>query len=83
MIERLLFNRIDTKTTRSTISVQDNLVILAGADKTQPLLAISEFAKTRTNLALHPAIIELAPVLGGFFAVIVRFRLFRPIPGGY
>jgi hypothetical protein len=83
VIERLLLNRIDTKTARPAIGVQDNLVILAGPDKTQPLLAIPEFAKTRTHLALHPAIFKLAPVLGGLFAVIVRFRLFRPIPGSY
>jgi hypothetical protein len=83
MIQGLLFDRIDTKTTRSTISVQDNLVILADPDKTKPLLAIPEFAKPRADLTLHPAIIQLAPILGRLFAVIVRFRLSRPIPGRY
>jgi hypothetical protein len=83
MIQGLLFDRIDAKTTRSAISVKDNLVILAGPDKTKPLLAIPEFAKPRADLTLHPAIIQLAPILGRLFAVIVRFRLSRPIPGRY
>jgi hypothetical protein len=83
MIQGLLSDRIDTKTTRSTTNGKNSLVILAGSDKTKPLLAIPEFAKPRADLTLHPAIIQLAPVLRRLFAVIVRFRHFRPIPGSY
>jgi hypothetical protein len=83
MIQRFFFYRINTKTTRSTISVQNNLVILTGTDKTEPLLAIPEFAKPRADLTLYPAIIQLAPVAGSLLALIVRAVRFRPFPSSY
>lgn len=64
MMQRLLFNWIDAESARSTISRQDDLILLPGTNKAEPLLSFLQLASPRTEVALDPSVTERMPVLG-------------------
>ena len=65
MIQRLLFNGIDTEAARSAIGIEFDLAALDAAHETQAALALVHAAFARTDVALNAAVFESVPVLGG------------------
>jgi hypothetical protein len=62
MIQRFLFNRINSKTTGPTITGHDKLVIQILPDEAQTTLVFVQLAKPRTEIALNTAIIQAVPI---------------------
>src|SRR5215470_6908036 len=62
MIERLLLYRIDTEAARAAIGEQFDLSAVGPANEAQSTLAITQLARSRADIALHPAIIQRVPV---------------------
>ena len=58
VIERLFFDRVDAKTGRAAISLEHDLIVLAGAHETQPALPFAQPTMARTYIALHTPIGE-------------------------
>jgi hypothetical protein len=56
MIERLFLDRINTKSRRTPVSREHDLVILPGTHKAQPALAFVQLAIARTDIALDAPI---------------------------
>jgi hypothetical protein len=56
MIQRFLFNRIDTKPAAPAISRQDHPIAYALPDKTKSALSFIQLAKSRTQAALDTPI---------------------------
>jgi hypothetical protein len=73
MIQGFFLDRINTETTGTPITGQDNLVIFIGSNKAQTSLAFLEFAVSRTEVTLHTSIIQRMPVLGWYGANILEF----------
>ena len=76
MIERLFLYGIKAKPARSSIGCEDDLAALPGAHKTQPALAFVQFAKARTDVALHAAVRQSMPKAGW----MARNRLIHAAP---
>jgi len=62
MIEWLFLDRIDAEAARAAVGGQDDLVIASAAHETQAALAVTQFAKTRAQVALQSTIVESVPV---------------------
>jgi hypothetical protein len=71
MIQRFLFNWIDTESTASAISRKHHPIAHALPDKTKPALAFIELAKSRTQLAFDAPVGQHRPPSTGII------RLFR------
>jgi hypothetical protein len=65
VVQRLLLDRIDAKAARPAVRRQDDLPVLALPDEAETALALVQAAKPRAEVALHPAVVETVPVLGG------------------
>src|SRR5690242_2054601 len=65
MVERFLLDRVDAEPTRPAVAGEHDLVVESGADEAQAALALTQFAGTRTDIALDPAVVEAMPVRGG------------------
>ena len=76
MIERLFLDRIDAKSGRTPVGGEHNLPALPGAHKAQPALAFVQFAKARTDVALHAAVRQSMPKAGW----MARNRLIHAAP---
>ena len=64
VIQRLLLDRIDAKSAGSPVGRQDDLTAFAGAHETEAPLALLQFAKARTQIALDTPVVEAMPVFG-------------------
>jgi hypothetical protein len=62
MIERLFLDRIDAKSGRTPVGGEHDLLVLPGAHKAQPALALVQLAITRANIALHASIRQSMPI---------------------
>jgi hypothetical protein len=65
MIQRFLFNRIDTKPAAPAISRQHHSVAHALPHKTKSALAITQFAKSRTKPAFDAPVRQYHPPATG------------------
>jgi hypothetical protein len=65
MIQGLFFDGVDAEAARATVSLEDHRAILAAANKTESLLSLAPSARARADVALHPAVREAVPELGG------------------
>lgn len=65
MIERLLFNRIDTESAGTAVCSKNYFIILAFANKTEPFFPFVKFTPARAEIALDSPTLELVPVAGG------------------
>jgi hypothetical protein len=63
MIERLLLDRIDTEAARAPIGEELDLSAFGPANEAQSTLALVQLARSRADIALHPAIVQRVPVL--------------------
>jgi hypothetical protein len=70
MIQRLFLDRIDAKTTRTTVADQLDFIIEALSYITQPALSIAQMAVSRTQVALQAAVFETVPVAGGNYRIL-------------
>ena len=66
MIQRFLFNGIDTEAARSTIGQQHDLPFFAAAHKAQSTLSLTQLSSTRTYITLDAAVWQDVPILRGY-----------------
>lgn len=72
MIQRFLFNRIDTKPAAPAISRQHHSIVCALSDKTKSALSVMQFAKSRTEPALDAPIRQHHPPATGIIRLCQR-----------
>lgn len=78
MMQRFLLDRIDTKSTGSPVSHQDDLILLPRPDETEPLLPFLERAIAWTEITLNAAVLQEMPVFrrrNGLHGAIIIPRL--------
>jgi len=64
MVEWFFLDRIDTKSGRAAIGRENHRVACARTHKAQPSLALMQFAKAGTDVALDTTIREPVPMPG-------------------
>ena len=62
MVEWLLLDGVHTKAAGAPIGRQHELAADVRPDEAQALLSVTHLAFTRTNIALHPAVIKPMPM---------------------
>ena len=62
MVQRLLFDWIDTETGRTSPGLEHDLAVFGGAHETQTTLALMQLAFTRADVAAHAPIVEARPM---------------------
>jgi AmmeMemoRadiSam system protein B len=65
MIQRFLFNGVDTEAAGATVGIEFDLAALDAAHETEATLAFVHAAFTRADVALNAAVLESVPVLSG------------------
>ncbi len=81
MIEWLFLDGIDAKSAGAAIGCQYYFVIRAGANETEPALALSEPAEAGTDVTLQSTIVDLVPVSSRYLAGADVFRSARTLLG--
>ena len=64
MVERFFLDRINTKSGRTSVSGEHDLLVLPSAHKAEPALAFVQLAIARTNIALDAPIRQSMPIAG-------------------
>lgn len=64
MVQRLLFNGIDTESTGAPIRREHDLIPLAPAYEAEPLLPLLKLAEPGTKVALNPSVFQEVPITG-------------------
>jgi hypothetical protein len=64
MVQRFLFDRINSKTAGATVTGHDNLIVQILPDKAQAALAFVQFAKSRAHITLNTPVIQGMPIEG-------------------
>ena len=72
MVQRFLFDGIDTVAAGKAVTGKNDLIILVFAHETQTALACVEFAETGAQIALNATVFQLVPVFRGNFVVHIR-----------
>src|SRR5262249_53089738 len=62
MVERFFLDRINTKSGRTSVSGEHDLLVLPSAHKAEPALAFVQLAIARTNIALDAPIRQGMPI---------------------
>ena len=65
MVEGLLLDGIHAEAAGATVGGQHHPVVLTPPDEAQAALAFVQLAEARTQIALHPTVIEEMPVVRG------------------
>jgi hypothetical protein len=65
VVERLLFDRVDTKTRRTAVGGQYHLSADVLANETRAALAVMQLAVARTEVALDPLVGDRVPPATG------------------
>jgi hypothetical protein len=58
MVERFLFDRIDTESAGAPIGRQDDFIMLTPADEAKPPLSLLQLTEARAKVALNAAIVH-------------------------
>jgi hypothetical protein len=74
VIQRLLLDRIDAKPAGPPVGREYDLTAFAGAHEAEAPLALLQFAKARTQIALDTAVVEAMPVFGRDDCLIRRIH---------
>src|SRR5690242_2931248 len=65
MVQRLLFDWIDTETRRTSPGLEHDRAVFGSAHETQPALPLMQLAFARANIATHASVIEMRPMPRG------------------
>src|SRR5215813_7487074 len=76
MVERFFLDRINTKSGRTSVSGEHDLLVLPSAHKAEPALAFVQLAIARTNIALDASVRQIMPIAGW----VTRNRLIHAAP---
>ena len=80
MVQRLLLDRVDTKTARAAVADQLHFIVESLAHVTQATLAFAQVAMARTQVALQTPVFQPVPVPGAYDGFIHRLVNWGKIP---
>ncbi len=84
VVERLLLYRIDAEAAGAAVGREDDLLVLAHADEAHAALTLPQPTEPRTEIALHPSVLELVPILGRYDRIhdlVHGHTIGPPLPG--